>query len=283
MFDFFLYYTLEILIGICIIIAVVLTVIFSKNILFGLSKLDHACKQILDELKILLDYLMMFSIIIFKKITNIQPLLDLFRTGKFIRRSLSIIIQAISFFFSIAVIIVWLRSWTFITDVKLGGAVSLIIWQLAFPFAGLIAIKMLYLRGLEVDKYPDSDFIVVPILGTLLKTWGQMYFTFSLIMSVPAMIIIWLTGDHALLQLLVMLSLPPQLGMTDAIFILGILVFIYTLVSGYFVMILTQFIAEWTLALFSIAHDVNILRRNEVPLEKDVILSPDEADEEIKV
>lgn len=199
---------------------------------------------------------------ILKKATNIQPLLDQFKSGRVLRRTLSVIYRIVAVLMGLALLWFWIRSWEFIGDLNFFGGLAFLIWQISFPYAAFLAIKVLYLRAREIKDSPDSDYVVVPVMAMLLKTNGEMIFIFLAVMSLPAMLLTWLGGS----TVLYMLDLD-----VGNIFFGGILVFLMSWVIGFSALIFAQFLAEWTLALFSIAGDVSILRRNSVSGKKECI------------
>jgi len=195
---------------------------------------------------------------ILKQATNIAPLLAQLQAGRVIRNTLSIGYRILAVVMGLALLSFWVQAWRLLGELKFFGGLAFLIWQVAFPYAAFLAIKTLYLRAREIREYPDSDYIVVPVVAMLTKTSGEMIFIFLGVMSIPAMLLTWLGGG------VVNYLLGMDLGFLGAgnIFFAGIFAFIMSWVVCFLALVLTQLLAEWTLALFSIANDVNILRRN---------------------
>jgi len=195
-----------------------------------------------------------------KKATNIQPLLARLKTGRVIKQALSILYRIVAVVMGLALFVFWFQTWRFIGELNFFGGLAFLIWQVSFPYAVFLAIKTLYLRAREIRDYPDSDYVMVPVIAMLTKTNGEMVFIFLAVMSIPAMLLTWLGGS----------TITYLVGFLDVgnIFFAGIFAFLMSWFFGFLVLILTQFLAEWTLALFSIANDINVLRRNSVSMEK---------------
>jgi hypothetical protein len=191
---------------------------------------------------------------ILKSATDIQPILDRLRSGRIILTVLSILYRVVAVIIGIALIVVWFATWQLIGEMNFFGGVALLIWQVFFPYASFLVAKVLYLRAREIKDYPDSDYVVVPVMAMVTKTNGEMILTFLAVMSVPAMLITWFSGGA-----MPVLSDFEDLGNA---FFGGIAAFLLCWAIGFLMLVLTQLLAEWTLAIFSIANDTNILRRN---------------------
>ena len=191
-------------------------------------------------------------ITLLKKALNIQPLMDKLKSGQIIRQILSVFYRFVAVVLGLALLWLWLRMWRGMNDVNFLGKLALLIWQAAFLYASILVVKILYVRAAEIMDYPDSDYVVVPVIAMLMKTKGQMMLVFFGIISVPAMLMVWFGSG----------ALCPDSGNA---FVSGIVIFILSWMIGFLSLIVAQFCAEWTLAVFSIASDMSILRRNAVP------------------
>lgn len=197
------------------------------------------------------------------KATDIRPLLALFKTGRVIRNTLSVLYRIVAVLLGLLVFIFWAKSWEAIRYMNFFGGVAFLLWQLSFPYAAYLALKALYVRAREIKDFPDSDYVVVPVIAMLTKTNGEMIFIFLAVMSIPATLLTWLGGGFLAEHI-------PILGVGN-VFFAGILAFILSWLVGFLALIVTQFLAEWTLALFSIANDVNVLRRNTPPIRSQAV------------
>lgn len=197
------------------------------------------------------------AIVIIQKATNIGPLLENLRSGKIIRDILSVSYQAIAVLTGLALLYFWFRVWPVIGELRFFGGIGLLIWQFSFLYASFLSIKAFFLRAREIKDYADSEYIVVPVIATLIKTYGEMSFIFLGAMSLPAMLLSWLGAGQ--------LAYYFDFFHSGNVFLSGIIVFLMSWVFGFISLLSTRLLAEWTLAIFSIAHDVNVLRRASIP------------------
>lgn len=191
---------------------------------------------------------------ILSKATNIQPLLEHLKSGRVIRNTLSVLYRLVAVLLGLALVMIWFKSWRFMGALNFVGGVAFLIWQISFPYASFLAIKAFYLRAKEVSNYPDSDYVVAPVIAMLIKANGEMIFIFLGVMSVPAILLTWLGGQ----------VITYYFDFLDVgnVFFAGIFAFLWLWAVGFAALIIAQLIAEWTLAIFSIANDVNVLRRS---------------------
>ena len=196
------------------------------------------------------------------KYTNVKPALEVLQSAKSIQKAISIILRVFSALFGLLLFIVWIASWRFINELRFFGGVGYLIWQLAFLYAGIMITKILYQRSAEIIDLPESEYIITPIIARMMVTFGEVFFIFLAIMSVPAMLAIWLAGsslfygDGSIGLVLSMLRFVNP----GNIFLAGITALIMSWVTGFMVLILSRLFTETVLALVSIANDASILR-----------------------
>jgi hypothetical protein len=188
-----------------------------------------------------------------KKATNVQFVLDAMRSGKVIRTTLSYALRIGACVLGLLYLWYWIKFWRLMGSLSAVAGIGFLIWQLFALYTAFLVLKVLYLRAAELIGYPLSDYVVVPIVAVLLKTVGEMAFIGFAVMSIPTMLFVWTAGSRALVL--------PGYYFASSTFMSGIRVFILFWISGFAILLFTQLIAEWSLALFSIAHDVNITRR----------------------
>jgi hypothetical protein len=198
----------------------------------------------------------------FNKFTNIKPVLEFLQSPKSIQKSISIILRIFAVIFGIVLFIVWIVSWRYINDFKFFGGLGYLVWQLAFLYAGIMITKILYQRFAGIVDLPESEYIITPIIAMIMVTFGEIFFIFMAVMSVPAMLAVWLAGasltvgSGSIGAFLSMLSFVNP----GNIFLAGIFVLILSWVVGFLTLIFARLLTETTLALVSIAKDASILR-----------------------
>jgi hypothetical protein len=198
----------------------------------------------------------------FNKYTNIKPVLEFLQSPKSIQKAISIILRIFAVLFGVMLLIVWIVSWRFINEFQFFGGLGYLIWQLAFLYAGILTTKILYQRYTEIVDLPESEYIITPIIALIMVTFGEVFFIFLAIMSVPAMLAIWLAGaslTYGSGSIGMFLSVLPFISPGN-IFLAGIYVLILCWVIGFLTLIFARLITETTLALVSIAKDASIIR-----------------------
>lgn len=200
----------------------------------------------------------------FNKYTNINPVLEFLQSPKSIQKSISIILRIFAVLFGILLFITWIASWRYINNFKFFGGLGYLVWQLAFLYAGILVTKILYQRFADIVDLPESEYIITPIIALMMVTFGEIFFLFLAIMSVPAALAVWLagsslsTGSGSIGMFLAMFSGYITPG---NIFLAGIFVLILSWVIGFLTLIFARLLTETTLALVSIAKDASILRK----------------------
>lgn len=196
------------------------------------------------------------------KYTNVKPVLEVLKSAVSIRKAISIILRIFSVLFGIVLFIVWIVSWRYINQFNFFGGLGYLVWQLAFLYAGIIITKILYQRSAEIVDLPESEYIITPIIARMTVTFGEVFFIFLAIMSVPAMLAIWLAGSSLFYgsgTIGLVLSFLAFVNPGN-IFLAGIAALIMSWVLGFMVLILSRLVTETVLALVSIANDASILR-----------------------
>ena len=198
----------------------------------------------------------------FCKYTNVKPVLEFLQSSKSIQKTISIILRVFTALFGLVLFIVWIVSWRYINHFKFFGGLGYLIWQLAFLYAGIITIKILYQRFTEIVDLPKSEYVITPIISRVMVTFGEVFFIFLAVMSVPAMLAIWLAGSSLSFGMGSIGLFLSVVGFVDpgSIFLAGITVLIMSWVIGFLVLIFARLTTETVLALVSIAKDASIIR-----------------------
>ena len=198
----------------------------------------------------------------FNKFTNVKPVLEFLQSPKSIQKSISILLRVFAVIFGIGLFIVWIASWRYINNFRFFGGLGYLVWQLAFLYAGIMITKILYQRFAGIVDLPESEYIITPIIAMMIVTFGEIFFIFMAIMSVPAMLAVWLAGASLTVgsgSIGAFLSMMSFVNPGN-LFLAGIFVLILSWVVGFLTLIFARLLTETTLALVSIAKDASILR-----------------------
>jgi len=192
-----------------------------------------------------------------KSATNIAPILEMLKLGVIIRRVIGLLVQACAIIVGIALLYFWVRCFAFLEVASFLGKLAILIWQLFFLYASFLSLKAIFLRGKEIKNLPDSNFIVIPIIATIMVLSGEVFFIFLGAMSVPVMLLVWLGGAVSY-EIIPTGLYVPNFGDT---FFASLVAFGYCWVAGFLVYLAMRCIQEWTMAFFSIAHNVDLLQK----------------------
>jgi len=193
-----------------------------------------------------------------KHVTNITPIFEKLRSGRIILVVISVFYRVISVILGFALLVLWFMTWKLFKDANFFAGVALFIWQISFPYASFLVTKLLYTRAMEIKEYPESEYVIAPVMAMLTKITGEMAILFLGVMSIPSLFVTWFARD--------IMPIFSQLNeIIDNAFWGGIVAFLYCWILGFTVLLITQYIAEWTLAVFSIANNTSIIRKNTAP------------------
>jgi len=191
-----------------------------------------------------------------KKSLNVRPSINALNDGSIIRKIIGTILQVLAFVLGIIIIVYWFKMWPFINELSFISGLGFVIWQFGVFYASLLSLKVLYLRGSDMKKHPDSDYVIVPIIAESLKIYGEMLFFFLAAISLPTALLIWFGGQTIINKFQVI-----DMG---SIFLSGITTFFTIILFSISSIIVTRFLSEWIFVFFSIADDLNIMRRNKI-------------------
>lgn len=191
--------------------------------------------------------------------TNIRPILDKLNQGRIVRNVIGVYVQANTLLLGLLTLSVCVASFALLSQVNFLGGAAVLLWVMFLLYATFLCMKVLFIRGKEIRQLPDSEFTVSPIIATMITTAGEMVFITLAVMSLPAMLVVWMAGDVAY----AVVPLTPGSGVFA-----GIMVFIACWIAGFLFYLISRWIREWTLAIFSIARNVDLISRNDTSSEQ---------------
>ena len=133
---------------------------------------------------------------IFNQYTNVRYFLDALNSGGIIRQTFGRFVQAYSIIIGILFLNFWLEAFSNLEYLDFFQGIALIIWQLSSPIAVFLCLKAVYLRGSDIIKLPDSEYTISPIIALFITLHGEIAFIFLGVMSIPAMVLVWLSRWH---------------------------------------------------------------------------------------
>lgn len=187
---------------------------------------------------------------LFNKFTNVRLILDSLANGTTVRKVFGRCVQAYSLIAGLALLYVWLKIFAMLNDITFTQGITLLIWQIFFPIAAFICLKAIFLRGSDIVRLPNSEFVIAPIIAIFITLHGEIAFIFLAIMSIPTTLLVWFSA-----------SFMFPVDFNDG-FIYGVFAFILCWVIGFSIYCITRFIRECTMAIFSIANNIDLIRRD---------------------
>jgi len=204
---------------------------------------------------------------ILKKATDIEPILESLSRGAIVRNVIGRFVQCCSVVLGLVLLVFWGTSFATLRYISFLAGLGVLIWQVFFVYASYLCLKTIFLRGKQICNIPDSAFTIAPIVATFMTLVGETTFIFLAVMSLPAMLMAWLAGSVAR----GFTPLPIGGG-----FLAGPVAFILFWIIGFLSYVVARWLQEWTLAIFSIAQNVDLMRRRSEKKEDTAIAPPAE-------
>jgi hypothetical protein len=148
-----------------------------------------------------------------------------------------------------------------------------VLLALIFIAAVGCAAQILFYRAAKIDGLTDSTFTVIPIVSILFRAAGEVYATLGAAVGVGGCFFIWLTKSSPQALLFGFGSLLPSAPAGET-FVGGLVFMAYLCVYSFLTLVLFYFLAEGTLLLVDIAHNVGLLRGHFLPTPQPAAAPP---------
>ena len=197
-----------------------------------------------------------------KMLINVRGVLDSLEKGDLIQSITGRLIQVASILIALVFAIFWAQAFKTLNDVNFSAGIALLIWQAFFPIAIFFCVKTAFIRSKDIMNLGNSEFMLSNCLGVIITLHGEIALIFLWVMSIPLFLLTWFSASFIL---------PIDIG--DGFFI-AILVFFTSLISGYAIYLLSRWIREWSMAIFSIATNVSYIAKEKNNVEQDGAPNP---------
>lgn len=154
-------------------------------------------------------------------------------------------------------------------EYTIGGLLLALIFITA---VGCVA-QILFYRAAKIDALTDSTFTVIPIVSILFRAFGEVYATLGAAVGVGGCFFIWLTKSSPQALLFGFGGLLPSVP-AEATFVGGLAFMAYLCVRSFLTLLSFYFLAECTLLLVDIAHNVGLLRGHFLPTPQPAAAPP---------
>ena len=189
-----------------------------------------------------------------------ESVLQLIAQGRFFRKAVAVILQALAVVVSIAGLVAWMSMWKFAARAPFFALLGIVFFQLLFVVALYMVAHTLFIRARDIAALPDEEFYVIPIVAIALKLIGEVYASFVAVMSVAGGILIWFMRGYAFSLVKKAAPFVPRLGNGEG-FVGGLLFMGGGLFAAFVVLVLTYFLAEAVCMMAESARNIKITRQ----------------------
>ncbi len=181
---------------------------------------------------------------------SLRPVLARFADGGLFRTVIGNVVRVAAVLLVLGGLALWAGVWSLIGDAKFFAGLGLVIFQIVALVALVAVGHVVFVRGTDITRLPETEFPLAPIFATLVRLQGEVAIVFFGVLSVPAMLLMWFGASHLAGQI------PMVPGMAGGGFLAGIGIFLIFWAYGFLALIVTYFLAELITVLFAMAADM---------------------------
>ena len=189
-----------------------------------------------------------------KKYFFMKPVLQFISEGKFFRKSVAIALRVLATVIVFAGLVAWIVKWKFVFSLPVTGIIGGIIFQLLMVLAIYMVVHVILIRAHNIERLPESEYTVIPIVSLCLKLIGEMYASFIAVTAVAGGLYIWMTGRDAGKDLLGIIS-PLVPAFHDLTFIGGVKFILTGAIRGLITLLVAYFLSEAAIVMVDIARN----------------------------
>lgn len=189
-----------------------------------------------------------------EKYLFIKPLLQIISEGKFFRKTVAVALRVLAITVAFAGLVGWIVKWQFVFSLPVTGIIGGIIFQLLMVVAAYMVIHIILIRAGNIERLPESEYMVIPIVALCIKLLGEIYASFLGITAVAGGLYIWMTGRNSGKDLLgVLAPLVPAAG--DLSFIGGVKFILSGATMVFITLLVSYFLSEVVIVMVDIARN----------------------------
>jgi len=198
-------------------------------------------------------------------LTFFHPVLEVLSDGRVIRKIVVWALRILAVLVLLGGLYVLINIFRFAfqapsAEFTIGGLLLGLIFIVA---VGCVAQIWWYRSG-KIDALSDTTFTVIPIMSILFRAMGEGYATLGVSVGVGGCLFIWFTKNSPFGMLRELGAFLPSAPIGGG-FVDGLIFLAYLCVASFLVLVLFYFLAESTLLLVDIAHNMRVLRAHFVP------------------
>jgi hypothetical protein len=183
-----------------------------------------------------------------------KQVLQFFSEGKIFRKLVAVALRGLAIAIAFAGLVGWIVKWKFVFSLPVTGIIGGIIFQLLMIVAVYTVVHVMLIRAHNIERLPESEYTVIPIVSLCLKLIGEMYASFLAVTAVAGGLYIWTTGRDAGKDLLgIVASLTPVVQ--DLSFIGGVKFILTGATMGFVTLLVAYFFSEAVIVMVDIARN----------------------------
>ncbi len=183
-----------------------------------------------------------------------KPVLQFISEGKFFRKSVAIALRVLAIAIAFASLVGWIVKWKFVFSLPVNGIIGGIIFQMLMIVAVYMVVHVMLIRAHNIERLPEAEYMVIPIVSVCLKLIGEMYASFLAVTAVAGGLYIWMTGRNAGEDLLgITATLAPAFH--DLTFLGGVKYILTGATTGFVTLLFTYFLSEAVIVMVDIARN----------------------------
>lgn len=183
-----------------------------------------------------------------------KPVLHFISEGKFFRKTVAIALRVLAIAITFAGLVGWIVNWKFVFSLPVAGIIGGIIFQLLMVIAVYMVVHVMYIRSINIERLPEAEYTVIPIVSLCFKLVGEMYASFLAVTAVAGGLYIWLTGRDAGKDLLgVAATFAP--AFRDLTFLGGVRYILSGATMAFITLLFSYFLSEAVIVMVDIARN----------------------------
>jgi len=183
-----------------------------------------------------------------------KPVLQFISEGQLFRNLVAIALRVLAIVLAFASLVGWIVKWKYVFGLPVTGIIGGIIFQLLMVVAVYMVVHVMLIRAHNIERLPESEYTVIPIVSLCLKLIGEMYASFITVTAVAGGLYIWMTGRDAGKDLLGILT-PLAPAFHDLTFIGGVKYILTGATMGFVTLLVTYFLSETAIVMVDIARN----------------------------
>lgn len=187
-----------------------------------------------------------------KEFLFMKPVLQFISEGKFFRKTVAIALRILAITIAFASLVGWIVKWQFVFSLPVTGIIGGIIFQLLMVVAAYMVIHIVIIRVGNIQRLPEAEYTVIPIVALCLKLLGEIYASFLTVTAVAGGLYIWMTGRNAGKDLLGVIA-PLVPAISDLSFIGGVKFILSGATMAFVTLLVSYFLSEMVILMVDIS------------------------------